>query len=698
MSKDVRRLEISPATPILGTMSVSPLVLRAAPAGEEMSDADKAELLARSMAGEHVEIHVDIESFNQIEGVSNKNHVRFRKAKLSAIARTGVGSVFLRDHAQSALDARGGTITRSKAEKVDGGVVFRQTVHAVEPWAVQGFLKGKIDRFSIGWHPTEQVTCSACKASVRECYHWPGDTVELKSGPHTVEYIFEDAELVETSAVNVPAVSGTGVDNIRAALGLSTIPRGKHMEEETKEGAGKAGAEQNQAATRAATQAAIKAERERSAAIRRTGKALGLSDELVQKHLEADTSASDFNALAIETHADANSSPLSDHGRPHVDSGESSKEKIARAARDWMIHRAGRHQEYKDRASKSGDEYINDGGGQFKGMTLMEMARHLLRADGVRVESLTATEIIRRTLSAGYQTRSEFPVALEGVLRQEVLAKYEQAADTWRRLARVGSHTDFRPTAVYRRGSFGALDDHIEGEEIKRKKIADAVRELIKLKTKANIVEVTREVMIDDNLGLVMDQAGDLGMAAGLSIELDFYALIQENGGLGPIMSDGKTLLHPDHKNIAPSSALSINAIDQDAALFAEQTDITGQVLALEPSILLIPRSQRGLARKINRSTNDFSAGEQVEAPNPVEGQFSDIIATTRIKSLAPRRYTLAALAAAEVFRVVFLNGQQNPMLDREEGFRTLGTSWRIVFDYQVGAVAWEGIQTNAGA
>lgn len=73
----------------------------------------------------------------------------------------------------------------------------------------------------IGWHPTGPVTCSACGTEVfAECTHLPGD--RLESGD-VVEFVFTDAELVETSAVSVPAVQGTGIDQIRAALSAARI-------------------------------------------------------------------------------------------------------------------------------------------------------------------------------------------------------------------------------------------------------------------------------------------------------------------------------------------------------------------------------------------------------------------------------------------------------------------------------------------
>jgi ATP-dependent protease ClpP protease subunit len=449
----------------------------------------------------------------------------------------------------------------------------------------------------------------------------------------------------------------------------------------------------------AAAKAATIAERERIAAIQAAGSALKMKAEDIDAAIKADVSADDFRARAIAAYVAAPqpADQILDSGRPSVTAGEDQRDKTRAEARDWLYHRSGMHAHLAAKAADTG--YKNHGGGQFRGMTLMEMARQHLRLAGVSMSSLSNEDVIRMSLSAGYQHTSDFPIALEGVIHQEVLRQFALVENiTWRDLAETGSQNDFRETSIYRRGSFGRLEKHQEGAEIRNKNIPDSVRERIGMSTVANIIAITRETMINDNLGLVLGLAGDIGYAAALSVELDFYAMIGENSGLGPEMADGKPLLHVDHKNVASSSALSIEAIDADAALFAEQTDISGNLLSLEPTILWLPRNLRGQARKINRSMVDFTAGESVDAPNPVEGQFDKIVATTRLKSTAPRRYTLASPMVAPVFRVQFLNGQQTPMLDRKEGFRTLGTEWSIVYDYECGVVAHEGIQTNAGS
>jgi hypothetical protein len=97
----------------------------------------------------------------------------------------------------------------------DGGgraIEFHQTVRLTTERGIRDFLEGVIDRFSIGWY-FEGVECSICGQDWFACSHWPGQRYATNSGQdrQTCELIFWGPRGKETSAVNAPAVQGTGV-------------------------------------------------------------------------------------------------------------------------------------------------------------------------------------------------------------------------------------------------------------------------------------------------------------------------------------------------------------------------------------------------------------------------------------------------------------------------------------------------------
>lgn len=220
-----------------GDLPAGLLELRAG--GDAITTSRRDELLTKLAAGEYVEIEVDILAFEQIDGQRNRKNVRFRDGALVKMGRTGKNTPFLRDHEQWDVLARGGTIGESTTAKVaDGHYQIRQTLKVTVPWAVEGFLRGTLDRFSIGWNPTGDVLCSACNKPVfTRCYHFPGDRlreeldddggkrlVRDRAGGMVVEWIFTEAELIETSAVSVPAVPSAQIEGIRAALSALENP------------------------------------------------------------------------------------------------------------------------------------------------------------------------------------------------------------------------------------------------------------------------------------------------------------------------------------------------------------------------------------------------------------------------------------------------------------------------------------------
>jgi hypothetical protein len=186
-----------------------------------------------------------------------------------------------------------------------------------------------------------------------------------------------------------------------------------------------------------------------------------------------------------------------------------------------------------------------------------------------------------------------------------------------------------------------------------------------------------------------------LGQSASRTIDIDVFALFALNSGLGPTMADGKSLIHADHNNVGTSGVQSITTWEDARVTMATQLDPNQQdYLDLRPSLWLGPVALSGVARQINESTTDTS-GDNPETINYVRGMVQSIVDTPRLSG-APY-YFLAPPSQAPVFEVVFLDGQQDPFLDMQEGFNVDGVVWKVRLDYGVGATDYRGIVRNAG-
>lgn len=328
--------------------------------------------------------------------------------------------------------------------------------------------------------------------------------------------------------------------------------------------------------------------------------------------------------------------------------------------------------------------------------TLIDLAEQSLMRVGIQARRMTRDEIARQVLAS--QGTSDFPVLLENALHKIVLTGYRLKPFTWSRFCATGTLTDYRPHPRYHLSSFSDLLPVNEAGEYENGVLGDGAKETIQGKRKGRILQITPEVLVNDDLGAFTRVAQHLGQAANRTIEKDVYALFAMNSGAGPTMSDGKALFHADHGNIAGSAAApTIASFDAARLLMGQQKDVGGNdYLDIMPAIWLGPQSLRGAATMVNEGEFDDEAQKNQRRPNISRGLVRDIVDTPRLSGTA--WYLLADPGMEPVFEVAFLDGVQTPTLEQEKNFRTDGLSWKVVHKYGVGGIGWRGAVKNAGA
>lgn len=339
-----------------------------------------------------------------------------------------------------------------------------------------------------------------------------------------------------------------------------------------------------------------------------------------------------------------------------------------------------------------------DASNPWRGLRLAEMARTCLESSGVNVRGMSPEEFAPMALSpfAAGQTTSDFPVVLENTLHKMVLTGFMAQPSTYDRVAKIGDVSDFRAWNRLVPGLIGNLDSVNEAGEYLNKNLPDATKNSVQVTRKGNIINITPEVIVNDDTGYIQNLADGLGRAGPRTIDRAFYTLLESN----PTLSDSVALFHASHGNLAGSgAAISATTIDAGAAAMAAQTapGDDAEPLDIAPGVMLVPRALRSLAiETVNAEYNDDSNKNQ-RKPNAVRGIVDDIVASTRLTS-ATAWYLFADPAVAPVIEVVFLNGQREPRVVMEEAFRTGGLSWRVEMPFGVGAIDYRGAWKNAGA
>ena len=330
----------------------------------------------------------------------------------------------------------------------------------------------------------------------------------------------------------------------------------------------------------------------------------------------------------------------------------------------------------------------------FRGAKLLDVAKASLQAANIRTDGMDQMRIVGMAFTQG---TSDFPVLLENAMHKTLQSAYAVATDTWSRFCARGTVSDFRAHNRYRVGSFSNLEALTELSEFKNKTIPDGEKSSITASTKGNIINLSRQAVVNDDLGAFVGLAAMLGRAARRTIEADVYATLALNSGLGPVLADGLPIFDAAHNNITTSAAMSMAAIDLDRVAMASQRDVGGNdFLDLRPAVLLVPIALGGNARTINDAQYDPDTANKLQKPNMVRGLFSDIVDTPRLTGT--RRYLFASASEAPVLEVAFLDGNDTPYLEMENGFTVDGARWKVRLDYGVAGIDYRGAITNAGA
>jgi hypothetical protein len=604
-----------------------------------------------------------------------------------SLDRLNGGASVLNSHQSRDLSAVIGAVVPGSA--VVDGKEGRATVLFSEREDVAGFVKdveaGVIRHISVGYNVKRYELVD-----------------KVQEGDDLIPvYRAVDWEPAEISFVPIPFDAGAQARSGEASEFSNCVfvqrgaaaHEGEDMKPEEIEAQRKADAEaaekRAKEAADAATLAATQVERQRGIDIRKAADVLPEAERaaFVQEHIDGGSSAEAVRAKVIDKLAASQTTV-----RGVIQTVDDAFDKFKRGATDWLIQRSGL-------AHALGDAGKNLQPGEYRGMTLLDLARECLARQGVNVRGMDKMALAGMAFThrgGGMNTTSDFAVLLENTMHKMLLAAYAVQPDTWSRFCAIGSVSDFRAHNRYRMGTFGALDSLTESGEFKNKQIPDGQKETITAATKGNIVAVSRQTIVNDDMNALAQLLTMLGRAAKLSVEVDVYAALALNSGLGPTLNDGKTLFHADHANIGTGSALSVAGLDADRVVMASQRDISSnEYLDLRPKALLVPIGLGGNAKVINNAQYDPDDSGKYAKPNKVNGLFADIVDTPRISGT--RRYLFADANVAPVLEVAFLDGQREPVLETQDGWRQDGTEMKVRLDYAVGGVGYHGAVTNAG-
>ncbi|MCC3245088.1 Mu-like prophage major head subunit gpT family protein [Methylocystis sp. WRRC1] len=326
----------------------------------------------------------------------------------------------------------------------------------------------------------------------------------------------------------------------------------------------------------------------------------------------------------------------------------------------------------------------SDAARQFCGLSMVEMARDLLRSRSISTIGLSPAGVIDRAMA---MTTSDFPLLLADVVNKELRASYSAAPSGIKQVARMTAARDFR--ARHRVQVSGPLTLEKVGEhgEFKAGAYAES-RESYSLETFGRVVAFSRQAIVNDSLGGLSDPARMLGRAAAEFEAAALVSLITTN----PTMSDNKAVFHTDHDNLAGSGA-TIDATSLSAARLAmrTQTGLSGEPISVTPKYLIVGPAKETSAETILATISPV----ETAGVNPFAGKLQLIVEPR----LSGNQWYLAA-DPAEIDGLEFahLEGEGGPQVASEVGFDVDAVRFRVRLDFGGGWIDHRGWFKNPGA
>ena len=360
-----------------------------------------------------------------------------------------------------------------------------------------------------------------------------------------------------------------------------------------------------------------------------------------------------------------------------VTMGEAESDKFRAAAQDAVLMAAGIP--VADAAP---------GAQELRGYSMIEMARESLRREsGSTVNFGDNMELAR----AAINSTSTFPAIMSNLANKSVMVGFNEAETTYQIWAGKGSNRDFKEAARYALSEAGTLELVPEGGQFKQDSLGEASART-KVATYGKLFSLTRQAIINDDLGLFSKIAIKYGSAAKRLVNKMVYA--QLTGTVK--MQDGIALFDNKHGNVAGTGeALSVKAIAKAIAAMRRQKGITGEAtLNITPKYLVVPPELELAAYQIVNSTAAVD-GVNSGVVNPYKGR---LVVVSDAELTDPDAWYLVADASQhDTIDVTYLNGVEIPRLETRQGFEVDGIEYKVAFDVGVDAIDFRGLYKNAG-
>jgi len=331
---------------------------------------------------------------------------------------------------------------------------------------------------------------------------------------------------------------------------------------------------------------------------------------------------------------------------------------------------------------------------EFRGMTLIDMARDCLARAGIQTRGMSRQEIGVKAL----QSTSDFPAILENVITKSLRRGYDGTSRTFVPFCRQATLPDFKEVSRVQLSGAPNLKRVLEGAEYEFGNFSDG-GEKYAVQKYGRIVHISWETLVNDDLNAFTAIPQAFGASAG-DLESDIvYGILTGN----PSMSDGVALFHASHGNLGTPAAL-INSINPNPAVpspLAEmrqgmllQKGLEGRYITVRPRFLIVPP---GLEEAALRVTNAAIVAARGNDANVIGPSLTPIVEPRLHDSDADAWYGAAEPTTVDTIEYAYLEGNEGVFTETMSGFDVDGLKVKCRHVFGAKAIDYRGLYKNAG-
>ncbi|MEG6505869.1 phage major capsid protein [Nitratidesulfovibrio sp. 1201_IL3209] len=432
----------------------------------------------------------------------------------------------------------------------------------------------------------------------------------------------------------------------------------------------------------ASVRAALKDESARRDGIKAFTRKLGLPVELGDEHEQKGTSLAAYKEIAMEKALAAN---------PRLagfESGTDESDKFRPLAAEGIYLRAG-----------GKVEKPQDGAREFRGMSMIGLARLCLERAGKTVRGLSDAEVAKMIMQPNLRLTapsvSDFASVFMDVANKRLLAAYNEAPATWRSWVNVVTASDFKTMYGISLSEAPTVALVNELGEYKETKLSDS-QESYTVGKYGMIMGLSWEMIVNDDLRAFARLPQLMGASVRRKQADVIYALLTSN----PTMNDNKALFHADRGNLEGTTKTAPTSASLSAARTAMRKfkGPKGAVLDIQPRTILIPleleTSTEILLRSAALPQADMSSGVH----NPWANRLQPIAEPRLSANSATAWYVVGDPSQIDTIEVAFLDGREEPEVFEDEKFEVDAIRYKVRNVFGAGVMNWRGFYKNPGA